>query len=75
MKSSASGLYLLKEGLGFYVTNESYESTESEEYTESSLVDIYMYVGAKVGIKAVIISIALIAMSIDPEFDSEWTPR
>ena len=59
--------------MGFYVTNEYYESTESEEYTESSLVEIYMYVGYKVGIKAVIRSIALIAMSIYPEFDSEWT--
>ena len=59
LKSSASGLSLLKEISEFYVTKESDELTGSEESTKSSLVDIYMAVGTDVEIPYGIWFIAL----------------
>ena len=67
MKSSASRLYLLKEGYYFSVTKDSDESTGSADYDESSLVEIWISVGSEVEIQAGIISIRLIAISVDPD--------
>ena len=42
----------------------------SEDSTELSIVEIYISIGTEVEITAIIRSIALIEMSIDPECDS-----
>ena len=63
----------IKGRMCFYVTKYYHESKGSEEYTESSLEEIYMSVGTEVEITDGIRSIALIAMYIDPECDSEWS--
>ena len=66
VKSSASGLSLWKELSGFSVTKEVDEFNGSEEYTESSLVEIWMYLGTDIEIPSGIRSISLVAMYIDP---------
>ena len=44
LKYSAGRLYLSKEEYGISITKKSYELTGYEEFTESSSVDIYIYI-------------------------------